>query len=73
MARTKQQLEQVLTSIAGLPVEITIRGLRSFTMSFEAVDDAATARLTQYFAGQAQTSVMVDAETGTYIYLEAGR
>lgn len=32
---TKQELENNMTKVAGLPVEITVRGKRSFTFSFE--------------------------------------
>lgn len=32
---TKQELENNMTKVAGIPVEITVRGKRSFTFSFE--------------------------------------
>lgn len=32
---SKQELENNITKVAGVPVEITIRGKKSFTFSFE--------------------------------------
>lgn len=59
-----------LSAIAGKPVEITVRGDRSFTISTEHEDHVAGARLADFFSGQAAVSVVHDAECGTFIYLD---
>lgn len=66
----KAELEQKLTAVAGRPVEIAIRGDRSFTLSFEAIDQAATDRIAAFFA-PADVEVETDAELDmTFVYLE---
>lgn len=67
----KAVLQQSLTKLAGYPVEIVVRGERSFTFVFEAVDRAAGERLVPCVKG-AKTSIEADAETGcTYVYVDA--
>lgn len=46
----KQELEINMTLVAGLPVEITVRGKRSFTFSFEGKNEIAAKKIQQYFA-----------------------
>lgn len=47
---TKQELEANMTKVAGVPVEITIWGERSFTFSFEGKNETAARRIQKYFA-----------------------
>lgn len=46
----KQELEINMAKVAGLPVEITVRGKRSFTFSFEGKNEIAAKKIQQYFA-----------------------
>jgi len=56
----KEHLESQLSKIAGHQVEITIRGEREFTFSFDAIDLEAAQLLVEY-VGQPAT-VETDAE-----------
>ena len=47
---TKQELENNMTKVAGIPVEITVRGKHSFTFSFEGKNETAAKKIQQYFA-----------------------
>jgi hypothetical protein len=58
-----------LSKIAGYPVELTIRGERAFTFSFDAADRAAGERVAAFFAAAATVSVDVDDECGTCVYV----
>lgn len=49
-------LEVQLSRVAGVSVEITIRGERKFTYSFEGNHEAAVSALKKYFAGQGSFS-----------------
>lgn len=64
----KAALENQLTQIAGVPVEVTIRGLRQFTFSFEIVDESAVAAIESFFGVLAKLEVKYDDECGTFIY-----
>ncbi len=64
----KANLENQLCQIAGVPVEVTVRGLRAFTFSFETVDAKAVAAIEKYFGDLAKLEVEVDEECGTFIY-----
>lgn len=44
---TKQELENNMTKVAGIPVEITVRGKRSFTFSFEGKNETAAKKIQQ--------------------------
>lgn len=46
----KQELEINMTKVAGIPVEITIRGEKSFTFSFEGKNEVAAKKIQNYFA-----------------------
>lgn len=46
---TKQELENNMTKVAGVPVEITIRGKKSFTFSFEGKNEVAAQKIQKYF------------------------
>jgi len=63
---------QTLDHVAGRPIEITVRGPRSFTFSFDAIDPPATEAICGFFADSpAVLSVVEDAECGTFIYCDA--
>lgn len=64
----KAALENQLTQIAGVPVEVTIRGLRQFTFSFETVNESAVAAIESFFGQHAKLEVEYDDECGTFIY-----
>ena len=61
---------QAINTVAGREVEVTIRGDRSFTFSFEAIDKQATRKICDFFKGQAKIEVEEDEECGTFIYCE---
>ena len=46
----KQELESNMTKVAGVLVEITIRGKKSFTFSFEGKNEVAAKKIQKYFA-----------------------
>ena len=58
-----------ITKIAGRSIELTIRGEKCFTLSFDCIDTLATSRLVKFFGNQCQ--VEEDEECGTFIYVEA--
>ena len=62
-------LESV-NQVAGREVEVTVRGDRSFTFSFDAIDKKATEAIKAFFSGQSTISVEEDEECGTFIYCE---
>lgn len=64
----KAALENQLTQIADVPVEVTIRGLRQFTFSFETVNESAVAAIERFFGQHAKFEVEYDDECGTFIY-----
>lgn len=66
----KANLESQLSAIAGETVEVTIRGLRQFTFSFESVNQTATNAIVNFFGSQAALTVEADDECGTFIYAE---
>lgn len=58
-----------IQKIAGREIELTIRGDKSFTLSFDCIDKIATSKIVQFFKGQCE--VEEDDECGTFIYIEA--
>jgi hypothetical protein len=64
----KAALENQLSSLAGAPVEVTVRGLRQFTFSLETVNETAVAAIKAFFGQDAQLEVEYDNECGTFIY-----
>lgn len=44
-----KKLESIISTVAGKPIEITIRGLNQFTFSFEGQDNSAFEKLKNYF------------------------
>ena len=67
---TDMQAPKSIQAIAGRnDIELTIRGARDFTLSFECIDKTATAKLAAFFGAKAE--VQEDPECGTYIYITA--
>ncbi|WP_175689671.1 hypothetical protein [Burkholderia anthina] len=64
------RLESSLQAVAGRPLELTIRGARAFTFSFDAYDPAAGARVARFFASMAVATVEADVECGTHVYVD---
>lgn len=58
-----------IEKIAGRTIELTIRGDKSFTLSFDCIDKIATSRLVKFFGNACQ--VEENEECGTFIYVEA--
>ena len=61
---------EAINQVAGREVEITIRGERNFTFSFDAIDKVATSKICAFFEGQAKIKVHEDEECGTFIYCD---
>lgn len=59
-----------INQVAGREIEITIRGDRSFTFSFDEIDEVATRKICDFFKGSAKISVETDEECGTFIYCD---
>lgn len=68
----KTRLEQILSGIAGRPVEITIRGERAFTWWMDAADPEAAAKLAAFAKADPRVTVesTMDPETGTCVYVD---
>ena len=64
------RLESSLHAIAGRPLELTIRGARAFTFSFDEYDPAVGARVARFFAPMAVATVDADVECGMHIYVD---
>lgn len=57
-----------IDKVAGRPVEITWRGDKKFTFSYEVIDNQATCKIMEFFKGLADFEVVQDEECGTFIY-----
>lgn len=66
----RARLQNHISKIAGVPVEITIRGDRQFTYSFDGVDAAAADKVVRFFGSLAACEVVADDECGTFIYCD---
>lgn len=67
-------LENCLSAVAGVPVEITIRNVGRFTWSIEQRNESAADRLVAWmedggYAG-AKVDVHHDDECGTFVYVD---
>lgn len=68
----KAKLEAKFSSIAGHDVEITIRGDREFTFSFDAIDMHAAQRVVDYVGGADSAEIEADDELQmTFVYVTA--
>ena len=66
--QAKKAMENKLSSIAGHDVEITIRGDRSFTFYFDAIDPEAAKKLAATAQGE-KIEIDEDPELGTCVYI----
>ena len=66
----KQKMESVISNVAGVAIEITIRGLNEFTFSFLGQNNSAVAKLQKFFGvNMSNVEVNYDAECDeTYVY-----
>lgn len=62
MTSRKQELEAKLSKVAGTEIEITVRGEREFTFSFEGKCEAAVAAVRQFFGGMSHLTESYDEE-----------
>jgi hypothetical protein len=71
-AQRQANLHAAIAQIIGQPVEITIRGARSFTFSVEHVDHELAAKLVEFFGPMmVLESVETDDDCGTFVYMAA--
>ena len=66
-------LQNTLSTAAGVPVEVTIRGLKSFTWSFEGVNHDAARKLkaiAEKSGSRCEVEVLFDLDM-TAVYVEA--
>lgn len=71
MTHGKTALETQLTGIAGRPVEVTVRGDRKFTFSFDGQCEAAVAAVRRFFGSLARMTSSYDEECDlTCIYAD---
>lgn len=66
----KTNLEKVISGIAGQPVALTIRGLKSFTFSTDEVTADLGEKISGYFGKMATVTVDHDEECGSFAYVE---
>ena len=66
----KQALEARISALVGAPVELTVRGDRSFTFSTEAVTASLGDVLAQFFGKLATVRTEHDEECGSFAYVE---
>jgi hypothetical protein len=59
-----------LKKIAGRDAELTIRGERSFTISFEDQDIRAAQKINEFFKDQAKVEIVIDEECGIFVYID---
>jgi hypothetical protein len=57
-----QLVQKVISQVAGINVELTIRGLREFTFHYEGKNDLAMKRICNYFKGTAKIECEYDIE-----------
>jgi len=67
----KAALEKQMTALAGVVVEITVRDLKEFTMSFAGKNDAAARKLRDFFKAQVRNvEIEYDFDCAeTYVYI----
>lgn len=67
----RDALTAKLSAMAGVAVEITIRGARAFTISIEQRNERAADKLAAFFASGSVVSVEHDDECGSFVYVDA--
>ena len=68
--QSKTRLQNHISRVAGVPVEITVRADRAFTYSFDGINDDAARRIVGFFGGMVRSEVCADAECGTFVYID---
>lgn len=67
----KAAMSRKLAAVAGVAVELTIRGPRAFTISTDQRNEAAAEKLAAFFkAGGSVVSVEHDDECGSFVYAD---
>ena len=62
---------KTMEQVAGKAPELTVRGDRSFTLSYQTVERECADKIVEYFSTTtAKVTVEHDDECGTFIYLE---
>ena len=69
----KAGLEVKISRIAGVPVELTVRGESAFTFSLPEVNKTAADKIADFFASMAKVSVEHDDECGSFVYVECDK
>lgn len=64
-------MEAKMSQVAGAPVELTIRGDKAFTFSFETMNEEAASKLAKFFESEANVCVEHDLECGSFVYVDA--
>lgn len=62
IANRKQQIEKTLSALAGVVVELTVRGDQEFTVSADGNRRSELSKLTPIFGTNVETSFRYDAE-----------
>ena len=71
LASRKENLESHLSNVCGLPVELTVRGEREFTLSSDGNCKTQLTRAAEYFGTLAKSSFSYDEECDfSCLYLE---
>ena len=70
IADRKANLESIISEVVGEPVELTVRGLGSFTFSTETVVADLGDKVAEYFGRLATVSVDHDDECGSFVFVE---
>ena len=61
---------KTIEQIAGRKIDVTHRGGKSFTFSFDGFDKTALTKLLDFFNGSANIEWVEDEEVGTFIYCD---
>jgi len=65
-----KHLQEKLSEIAGTEIEITIRGEKKFTLSYDFVDQKISKKLCEFFKDY-NPRLSEEEEIGTFIYINA--
>ncbi|SIQ08898.1 hypothetical protein SAMN05421778_101324 [Sphaerotilus natans] len=71
LAEELNRMASRMSTVAGVPVEVTIRAEGCFTFSTAARNDEAGNRLATFFSGsECSVDVVHDDECGTFVYVD---
>jgi hypothetical protein len=70
MMTRKQHLEARMSALVGKPVDLTVRGARSFTFSTETVTADLGERIANFLGDLATVRIEHDEECGSFAYVE---